>query len=72
MARLITKGVGGRGGWGAESNLMYIHFYGYRIHNWRYGGIESELRVIVQANMDLMVLYKTKITVCVYMRQSLD
>ena len=72
MVRLIHKLVGGRGGWGAESNLMYIHLYGYNIHNWRYGGIESELRVIVQANMDLMVLYKIKITVSVYMRHSLD
>ena len=51
---------------------MDIHLYGYNIHNWRYGGINSELRVIVQANMDLGVLYKTKITTNVYMRRSLD
>ena len=52
--------------------MVDIHLYGYNIHNWRYGGIESELRMIVQANMDLRVLYKTKITVSVYMRRSLD
>ena len=51
---------------------MDIHLYGYNIHNWRYGGIESELRVIVQSNMDLMVLYKTKIMGSFYMRRSLD
>ena len=45
---------------------MDIHLYGYRIHNWRYGWIGSELRVIVQSNMDLRVLYTTKITVSVY------
>ena len=51
---------------------MDIHFYGYNIHNWRYGGIESELRVIVQANIELRVLYKTNITGIFYMRCSLD
>ena len=72
MVRLIPKGVGGRVGWREKLNLMDIHLYGYKIHNWRYGGIESKLRVIVQANMDLRVLYKTKITFSVYMRHSLD
>ena len=51
---------------------MDIHLYGYRIHNWRYRGIESELSVIVQTNMDIRVLYKTKITGSFYMRRSLD
>ena len=36
------------------------------------GGVESELRVIVQSNMELRVLYKTKITGSFYMRRSLD
>ena len=51
---------------------MDIHIYGYNIHNWRYGGIESELRVIVQTNMDLRVLYKPKLTRSFYLRRSLD
>ena len=51
---------------------MDIYLYAYSIHNWRYGGINSELRVIVQANMDLGFLYKTKITANIYMRRSLD
>ena len=46
---------------------MDIHLYGYNIHNWRYGGVTSELRVIVQSNMDLRVPYPTKFTVSVYM-----
>ena len=52
--------------------MVDIHLYGYNIHNWRYGGIESELHVLVQANMDLRVLYKTKMTVSVSMRRSFD
>ena len=51
---------------------MDIHLYGYNIHNWRYGGVDSELRMIVQANMDLRVLYKTNIMGSFYMRRSLD
>ena len=51
---------------------MDIHLYGYNIHNWRYGGIKSELRVILLSNMDLRVLYKTKITGSFYIRCSLD
>ena len=51
---------------------MDIHLYGYNIHNWRYGGIESELCMKFQTRMNLRVLYKKKITVSVYMRRSLD
>ena len=52
--------------------MVDIHLYGYNIRNWRYGEGESELCVIVQANMDLGVLYKTKITSSIDMRRSLE
>ena len=42
--------------------MVDIHLYGYNTHSWRYRGVESELRVIVQANMDLGAIYETKIT----------
>ena len=52
--------------------MVDIHLYGYNIRDGMYGGIKSALHVIVQANMDLGVLFKTKIMNGVYMRRSLD
>ena len=51
--------------------MVDIHLYGFNIRNGMYGGIESALHVIVQANMDLGVLFKTNIMNGVYMRRSL-
>ena len=52
--------------------MVDIHIYGFNIRNGVYRGIDSALHVIVQANMDLGVLFKTKIMNGVYMRRSLD
>ena len=52
--------------------MVDIHLYGYHIRNGVYGGIESAMHVIEQGNVDLGVLFKTKIVNGVYMRRSLD
>ena len=72
MVIMITTGIWGRGRGGEEENMVNIHLYGYNIRNAMYRGINSALRVIVQANMDLGVLFKTKIMNGVYMRRSSD
>ena len=47
-----------------------IRFGTYNIHNGRRGGLESALRGMSQANMDLGILQETKITNGVYTRGS--
>ena len=49
---------------------MPIRFITYNIRNVRKGGLESALRGMSQANMDLGILQETKITNGVYTRGS--
>ena len=55
MVRMVPTGVEEMGRWGEKENVVDIRLYGYNICNRMYVGIESALRVIVQANMDLGV-----------------
>ena len=49
---------------------MPIKFGTYNIRNGRNGGLESALRGMEQANMDLGIMQETKITDGVYTRAS--
>ena len=49
---------------------MPIKFGTYNIRNGRNGGLESALRVVAQANIDLGVFQETKCTDGIYTRES--
>ena len=50
---------------------MDINIGRYNIRNGRNGGIELVLRAIVQANMELGILFEMNLTAGVYMSRSL-
>ena len=52
------------------SGKVPIRFGTYNIHNKRKGGLEAALRGISQANMNLGILQKTKLTDGIYTRGS--
>ena len=52
--------------------MVGIRLSRYNIHNVRHWGSELALRVIVQTNMDLGVLFEMKITGGVYTCHFLD
>ena len=57
--------------WGDRRELVRtIRFGSYNIHNSRNGGLESELRGMYQADIDLGVFQDTKATVWIYARES--
>ena len=56
--------------WRPTDGTVPIRFGTYNIRNGRMGGLESALRGMSQANMDLGVLQETKITNGVYTRGS--
>ena len=47
-----------------------IHFLSYNIRNGRNGGLESELQVISQVNVDIGVFQETHFTRGIYTRES--
>ena len=49
--------------------MVGIHLYGFNIRNGMYRGIESGMHVIEQGNVDLEVMFKTKIMNSVKMRR---
>ena len=55
---------------GPTDGKVPIRFGTYNIRNGRKGGVESALRGMSQANMDLGILQETKITNGVYTRGS--
>ena len=62
MGKPVPTPVGEWGRRGEDKNAVNICLVGYNICNGRNGGLESALHAMVQANMDLRVLFKTNIT----------
>ena len=62
MGKPVPTPVGEWGRRGEDKNAVNICLVGYNICNGRNGGLESALNAMVQANMDLRVLFKTNIT----------
>ena len=62
MGKSVPTREGERGRRGEDKNAVNICLVGYNICNGRNGGIESALHAMMQANMDLRVLFKTNIT----------
>ena len=64
-----VRGVLRRGRGGRREAVRPIRFGTYNICNGWNGGIESALKGIPQANVDLGVFQETKVTKWVYMRE---
>ena len=47
-----------------------IRFEAYNIQNSRNGGLESALRGVLQANVDLVIFQETIVTAGIYTRES--
>ena len=62
MGKPVPTRVGEWGRRGEDKSAVNICLVGYNICNGRNGGLESALNAMVQANMDLRVLFKTNIT----------
>ena len=63
----VSTGVG----WGGiQGEVRLIHIGTYNIRNGQNGGLEPALRRMSQANMDLRVFHKTKLTKSIYTRES--
>ena len=66
----VSTGEGWVKGQGVARRTRPIHFGTYNIRNGQNGGLESALRVMSKANMDLGVFQETKITNSIYTHES--